>query len=1781
MARSFSQEPRSDSHKIGETRYRMSHLPSTTTIARTLLLAGILLAVTVLAARSFFPAFAQDEVDYEENSTDTVAVYTASDPEDEDITWSLGGADSGVFSIDGGVLTFKDGPPDYEDPQDDNTDNTYNVTVLAAAGSGGTVTDSEQVVIVNVLNVEETGTIDLRTLQPKVGVAINPTLTDDDGRISADGQTRTPEDKNLAPDAEWQWATSTDPAGPWTDIDTPEAKMAAFTPRESDARMYLRVTATYKDGHGADDPFTDGVDEAIETRSAVSGSAVLVADYSNTAPIFPDQDPDTPLPQTAQEREISEDADAGDPVGAPVVASDIGADGNEETLFYELLDDDVDAGDDTVFFVIDSGSGQISVDSDANLDFDAGEEQFVVMVRATDPGNMFSEIDLIIKVTDVDEDPVIAEATADEGLTTKKIPEINSTADSPTFDRSIATYTATDQEDTSGNSLTWSLSGADSSKFELSTNTGGSVDLSLNRDVDYENTGDSGNNKDFNVRLTVTDGGNNTDTRDVTVEITNVEETGSIDILNRQPEVGTSLRSTASDPDNFVGGVTYQWATSTSAGGPWNAISGATSQNYTPRTSDASSENTVDRFFLRVTATYRDALGSEVVTIDDISEERVKPRDPDGNQSPVFTGGNPTDQVNENADQVLNADHQVGAATVEVTDDQDGTLGPDELTYTLGGTDRAFFRIQRQSNGVHIYLLADTPIDHEKKPKYTATVTATDPSNRSTTATVTVNIDDVDEAPVFSQAPDSDTNSPVTFAENSSQVVTTLKASDPEGSNIQWTVDQGSVETFSIDGGVLRFKSVPDFETTPNSYRVTVTASDGSLPRTAEFTVSVQDVEEDGEVTLSRPQPKVGVGVEATLVDPDDDAVTPTWQWATSTSATGPWYDIDATAVEDADDATYTPRESDVGYYLRATATYTDGTADPSGGTEDKASMVSDNPVIRADYMNAAPKWPVVNPDATGEEAQIAQTRKLREDAKAGDPVGDPVVASDEGADGTQETLRYSINDNNATEELFVIDSQSGQISVGGDATLNFESITTSYPVTVTATDPGSLSNEVGVTIELLNANESPEFGAENETNNVNLTSKSIMEIDATAPRYVSEYSASDHEDAANTRTDRMEWSLSGTDSSQFEFNSADDCSGTVVRKPTGLEAQLCLASQPDYESPTDANRDNVYMVTVTVTDSDGNPTSKDVTVTLTNVEEMGEVMLSARQPEVGTPITASVTDADGGVRDVEWQWSYQGGAEIESATSATYTPGTGDVGETLVAEATYRDNQAENDPFTPADESLVMAQQPSATAVIAAVANNQAPSFPDQDDDTPGDQSDRATRYVHENTKPGSEANPNDDAGQPNVEGHVGTPVAATDGDSAHTAFLDYTLSGNDASLFTIDTSGQIVVGEGTDLDFETKDTYSVTVTATDSSGASDSIIVTIKIRDVDEMPKISKRGLAVSGSRSVSYEENDTADVASYRATGSDSTGASWSLEGPDASAFAISSGILAFRSSPNYESPTDQNTDNAYEVTVKATMGSLMATRSVTVNVTNVDEPGSVSISSPNSEVKVGVELTAELDEGDEETVVGWQWASGDSVTGPWGDISGATNNTYTPVEGDVGNYLRATVTYNDPLGSGKTLSEIAGTAVEAANPAGTDGTLALSQTQPVIGNTISATLTDADNPDTTTYSWEWERSTNNSTWNPVSGATGATYTVGTADAGNYLRATLTYTDDSGAGQTATAATTRQVPVDAVYDANYDGTIDAPEVLTAVRHYFDGDITATRVLGVVQLYFAGLNQ
>ena len=69
--------------------------------------------------------------EYEENSVEAIAAYTAMDPEGTEVTWSLGGDDAGAFTVSGaGVLAFN-APPDYEAPADADTDNVYQVMLQA------------------------------------------------------------------------------------------------------------------------------------------------------------------------------------------------------------------------------------------------------------------------------------------------------------------------------------------------------------------------------------------------------------------------------------------------------------------------------------------------------------------------------------------------------------------------------------------------------------------------------------------------------------------------------------------------------------------------------------------------------------------------------------------------------------------------------------------------------------------------------------------------------------------------------------------------------------------------------------------------------------------------------------------------------------------------------------------------------------------------------------------------------------------------------------------------------------------------------------------------------------------------------------------------------------------------------------------------------------------------------------------------------------------------------------------------------------------------------------------------------------------------------------------------------------------------------------------------------------------------------------------------------------------------------------------------------------------
>ena len=90
----------------------------------------------------------------------------------------------------------------------------------------------------------------------------------------------------------------------------------------------------------------------------------------------------------------------------------------------------------------------------------------------------------------------------------------------------------------------------------------------------------------------------------------------------------------------------------------------------------------------------------------------------------------------------------------------------------------------------------------------------------------------------------------------------------------------------------------------------------------------------------------------------------------------------------------------------------------------------------------------------------------------------------------------------------------------------------------------------------------------------------------------------------------------------------------------------------------------------------------------------------------------------------------------------------------------------------------------------------------------------------------------------------------------------------------------------------------------------------------------------------------------------------------------------------------------------------------------------------------------------------------------------------------------------------------------------------GVVTFDQPRPNIDNLLTASFTDEDGG-ITNLRWQWGRSDNGETgWTNISGADSAAYTPVEADAGKYLRAVVTYTDNHGPRQRAEAVTKQRV-------------------------------------------------
>ena len=302
-------------------------------------------------------------------------------------------------------------------------------------------------------------------------------------------------------------------------------------------------------------------------------------------------------------------------------------------------------------------------------------------------------------------------------------------------------------------------------------------------------------------------------------------------------------------------------------------------------------------------------------------------------------------------------------------------------------------------------------------------------------------------------------------------------------------------------------------------------------------------------------------------------------------------------------------------------------------------------------------------------------------------------------------------------------------------------------------------------------------------------------------------------------------------------------------------------------------------------------------------------------------------------------------------------------------------------------------------------------------------------------------------------------------------------------------------------------------------------------------------------------SVNENATANTAVGSVTARDLDGDSltYSVGGTDAVAFKevfdldASTGEITVKSGASI----DYESDSSYSITVSATDGedasgaaeseaTTDATVSVRIRVTNLDEPGTVTLSQATS--RVGSALLATLDDPD-----GWvllsavQWSRADTADGPFTVlsvkyISSPRRASYTPEAADEGKFLKVTLFYidrqcrvvNSFSDQCRKMAET--TSDNAVAAAQSDGETSMQQASntpatgvpgitgtALAGETLTATkdrIEDEDGLTGAVFAYQWLVD-----GAEINGATDSSYTLVAADEGKPIEVRVTFTDDAG--------------------------------------------------------------
>ena len=512
-----------------------------------------------------------------------------------------------------------------------------------------------------------------------------------------------------------------------------------------------------------------------------------------------------------------------------------------------------------------------------------------------------------------------------------------------------------------------------------------------------------------------------------------------------------------------------------------------------------------------------------------------------------------------------------------------------------------------------------------------------------------------------------------------------------------------------------------------------------------------------------------------------------------------------------------------------------------------------------------------------------------------------------------------------------------------------------------------------------------------------------------------------------------------------------------------------------------DADEGGPIKVRVSFTDDAGHEEALTSAATATvearpNSPATGQptILGTARVGETLTASTSGIADTDGlsGVA-YSYQWLADG-AEITGATAVTYTLTDSEEGRTIQVTVSFTDDADHEEELTS-----------KATGTVVARPNRPA-------------------------------------TGQPTISGtaEVGETLTADtsgidDADGLSGVTYGYQWVADDANIAGANTKTYTLT------DGEEGKTVQVTVSFTDDAGHAETA-TSAATGTVEGRPNSPATGaLAINGT--VQVGETLTADTSGI----SDSDGltnASYSYQW-------LADGTAMAGATDSTYTLTDAEEGKTVQVAVSFTddAGNDETATSAATNAVEA-RPNSPATGLPtiSGAARVGETLTADTSaiadqDGLTNVSYGYQWLA-DGV-----DIAGATDSTYTLTDSEVGKAVQVAVSFTDNAGNEESLTSAATGTVEARPNSPVTGQPAISGTAQV-GETLTAdtsAIADQDGLSNVSYGYQWIAGGTD-----LSGATGSTYTLTSAEVGKTVQVSVSFTDDAGNDESLTSAATAAV-------------------------------------------------